>query len=141
MKNLVIVVLLLLGVYGTAVANGNDTANLTVVVTNLQNKDGKVSVSLYKTEEDFLQKGQSLTTIITKAGQATVVFKDLRPGTYAVSVMHDQNDNGKLDTAVFGIPVEPYGFSNNARGTFGPASFDDSKFIIQSDHKIEIKVE
>lgn len=141
MKNLVIVVLLLLGVYGTAVANGNDTANLTVVVTNLQNKDGKVSVSLYKTEEDFLQKGQSLTTIITMAGQATVVFKDLRPGTYAVSVMHDQNDNGKLDTAVFGIPVEPYGFSNNARGTFGPASFDDSKFIIQSDHKIEIKVE
>ena len=48
-------------------------------------------------------------------------------------MFHDQNNNDKLDSNFMGIPNEPYGFSNNARGTFGPASWDDAKFEIKSD--------
>ena len=45
------------------------------------------------------------------------------PGTYAVAVHHDEDGDGEMDTGLFGIPSEPHGFSNNARGRFGPPSW------------------
>ena len=124
-----------------AMAGTDKKATLTVTVKNLKSKEGKVSVSLFKDEKSFLNDGESRHTVITQEGEASVTFDGIHPGVYAVSVIHDENGNGKLDTAVFGIPVEPYGFSNNARGTFGPASFDDSKFVVEGDKRIEINVE
>lgn len=57
-------------------------------------------------------------------------FPDISPGTYAVKVFHDVNDNGLLDTNWMGIPREPYGFSNDAMGTFGPPSFQQASFKV-----------
>ncbi|MDR1437149.1 MAG: DUF2141 domain-containing protein, partial [Candidatus Symbiothrix sp.] len=57
---------------------------------------------------------------------------------YAVSIFHDENDNGKLDTGVFGIPKERTGNSNNARGSYGPPKFDDCKFTVSGDTEIYI---
>jgi len=67
-----------------------------------------------------------------KASGATVRvdFPGLAEGDYAVKVFHDVNENGVLDTSWMGLPKEPYGFSNNAMGTFGPPSFDQSKFRV-----------
>jgi uncharacterized protein (DUF2141 family) len=45
-----------------------------------------------------------------------------------VSAFHDRNNNGELDKDWLGVPVEDYGASNDARGTFGPPSFEDAKF-------------
>lgn len=59
-------------------------------------------------------------------GKLTCRFPDLGPGRYAISVRHDVNDNGKLDTTLVGFPKEPFGFSRNAPlRTFGPPKFDD----------------
>lgn len=54
----------------------------------------------------------------------------ISPGIYAVKVFHDVNDNGLLDTNWIGIPKEPYGFSNDAMGTFGPPSFVQASFKV-----------
>ncbi len=66
---------------------------------------------------------------------------DLPAGTYAVAVYHDVNDNGKMDRVPFvGLPLEPYGFSNDARGAFGAPSFADASFEVDGDTEIEMDV-
>lgn len=60
---------------------------------------------------------------------ATFVFKDLKPGMYAVMITHDENGNGKLDTNVVGMPLEGYGFSNNPQVMRKP-TWDEARFEI-----------
>jgi uncharacterized protein (DUF2141 family) len=60
--------------------------------------------------------------------EAECVFTGVSPDVYAISAFHDENDNGKLDTGLFGIPTENWCASRDAKGTFGPPSFDDAKF-------------
>jgi uncharacterized protein (DUF2141 family) len=67
---------------------------------------------------------------IDERGSGSVRFDKLTPGSYAVTVFHDLNDNGELDTGFFGIPKEPVGFSNNAKGRFGPAKWEATRFPI-----------
>ncbi len=62
------------------------------------------------------------------SGRITVVLKDLPEGPIALSLFQDANGNGKLDMNMMGMPTEPYGFSNNASGNFGPPPFDKAVF-------------
>ena len=54
--------------------------------------------------------------------------------------MHDENGNGELDANFVGIPREPWAFSNNARGNFGPPTWEDTKFELngQATQTIEL---
>jgi uncharacterized protein (DUF2141 family) len=70
--------------------------------------------------------------------EITVVLENVAPGEYAVSIFHDENDNGKLDRGTYGIPVEKTGSSNNAKGTYGPPTFDDCKFTVEEDTVIYV---
>lgn len=81
----------------------------------------------------FRQDGWLKTPIQSKksdirANAAECVFTGVSPDVYAMSAFHDENDNGKLDTGLFGIPTENWCTSRDAKGTFGPPSFDDAKF-------------
>jgi uncharacterized protein (DUF2141 family) len=60
--------------------------------------------------------------------QAVCEFHGIEPGTYAVSVIHDENSNGKLDSNFVGMPKEGVGASNDAKGHFGPPKFDAAAF-------------
>ena len=72
-------------------------------------------------------------------GEITWRIDDLPFGRYAISAYHDENGNGELDTGLFGIPSEDYGFSNNARGGFGPPDFADAAFdFTESGQALEI---
>jgi len=113
---------------------------LTVVVKQMKNTEGELRVSLFNSESDWLSKGEIQTSQIENQEVVTISFKNVPAGKYAVSVIHDANSNGDLDTGSFGIPVEAYGFSNDARGMFGPPSFDESEFEITSDHKIIVNI-
>lgn len=66
-------------------------------------------------------------------GVARWTVEDVPHGTYAVRVHHDANGNGKMDTSMFGIPQEAFGFSNNAQGTFGPPAFEEAAFTLAAD--------
>jgi len=68
---------------------------------------------------------------------ARVTFTGVPTGDYSAVIYHDLNANGKLDRNYFGKPVEPYGFSNNARGLFGIPDFDDSKFSVNAGHRLQ----
>ena len=71
----------------------------------------------------------------------TAVFEGIPRGTYAVSVLHDENGNGRLDSNVFRIPTEGYGASRDARGTLGPPSFDDAKVpVVEEAVTVEVPV-
>ena len=62
---------------------------------------------------------------------STIVLKGLAPGFYAIAGFHDENYNDELDQGIFGIPLEDYGFSDNARGFFSAPDFDDLKFRVR----------
>ncbi len=104
---------------------------LTVTVLNLRNNQGRVSVALYNKEEAFPKSPDKALKIVfapIKDKKVVVVFESLPPGEYAISVFHDENNNGKMDTNFFGIPKEGVGASNNARGHLGPPHYKDAKF-------------
>lgn len=64
----------------------------------------------------------------------------LQPGTYGIRVMHDRNGNGRMDNNILGIPREPWGFSNNASGSFGPPSWEAVSFRMQGTVTQEIRL-
>ncbi len=105
-------------------------ADLSVVVQKLKNTGGMVRVGLFDASGGFPRKPLLGQTVQAQPGAVTLVFKDLAPGRYAVTAFQDLNGNQKLDTNAMGMPVEPYGFSRNARGSMGPPSFDDAQFEI-----------
>lgn len=104
----------------------SDAADLTVIVDHVKAGAGEVRVALFNDRNSF--PNQRLQGQKAAAGEPSVTlsFSGLPAGRYAVSAFQDLNQNEKLDTNAFGKPREPYGFSRNARGRFGPPSFDDA---------------
>ncbi|MFZ6735156.1 DUF2141 domain-containing protein [Undibacterium sp. Ji42W] len=107
----------------TGVAQG---AELTVEVTGLKSAKGKVMVAVYDKSENFLKQPYKVAAADAQADKVKLLITGLPPGDYALSVFQDENSNGKLDTNPIGMPVEPYGFSNDAAGSYGPPSFAQS---------------
>ena len=116
--------------------------SLTVEVTNVSGHKGSVAIGLYNNAKTFgnmsrLYKGARLTI---RGERVVYTFKHVPKGTYAVSVMHDANNNKTLDKNVFGVPKEGYGFSNNVRHTLRAASFGEAKFSLTDHKKITIRM-
>ena len=86
---------------------------------------GKVNVAVCDRER-FLKQCAYNASAPAQAGETTVVVKGVPAGTWAVIAWQDENGNNELDRNLIGIPKEPYGFSRDARGKFGPPSFEDA---------------
>ncbi|MFN7390056.1 DUF2141 domain-containing protein [Brevundimonas sp.] len=65
------------------------------------------------------------------AGQRTASFAGLQAGEYGIRAFHDLNGDGEMNRNPFGMPTEPYAFSNNAVGNMGPAGWDRARFTVQ----------
>ena len=103
-----------------------------VEVEGFKVEAGEICAMLYSGPDGFPFKPEKAfkTKRIQVVGKKVqVVFTDIGYGTYALSVYHDENKNGKLDTIWFGPPSEGVGSSNNAKGFMGPPSFKDASFI------------
>ncbi len=122
-------------------AHAQEGFKLTVVFLGLESNEGNVFVGLHDKEKDFLKKRCGEAVVKVEAGKATVFFENLMAGEYAISAFHDENDNKKLDTNFVGIPKEPIGISNNAKGFLGPPKYEDAKFKIVEDMVIEIAIQ
>ena len=113
-------------------AASEEGGQLTVDVGPLRSAGGVVHCNLWKTGDGFPSEYKKAAVTVDAAGikdgKAQCIFTGVAAGSYAVSVFHDENGDGKLETGVFGIPKEPVGVSNNATGTFGPPKFEDAKF-------------
>ncbi len=110
----------------------NKGENITITVNNVVNNNGKVLFSLHT--EDTFMKSQSLQSdeSIIENGKVKVIFKNVQPGTYAIMVLHDENDNKRMDFEVNGMPKENYGMSNNPV-SYGPPQFTDAEFTVESE--------
>jgi uncharacterized protein (DUF2141 family) len=126
-----------------SVSSFAQTTSLEVNIRNVKETKGTIRVGLFINEKDFLKHAEFGKVIKAQEGQVTVVFENLVPGDYAISVVHDANENGEIDSNFFGIPTEGFGFGNNAMGTFGPPSFDKAKIAVEKNgkgtHTIDLK--
>jgi len=105
-------------------------ADLTIMVKGVRSADGALFLAVYDSDKSFMKVPQAKTTRRMNAskGDLKIVIPDLPTGKYAIASYHDENGNGKLDTNALGIPQEGYGFSNDARGMFGPPNFSEAVF-------------
>ena len=108
-------------------------AVLEVVVVGLKNQNGDVHIAIYNTAEHFpYQEGVLHEAEAPILGNvARLKFKDLTPGAYAVAIYHDENFNHEFDQGLFGIPLEDFGFSNNAIVFLSPPSFEEAMFEVK----------
>ena len=103
---------------------------LTVRVKGLKNDRGQVAVALFDSAASFPRQERALRGQVVRiaGGRSQVTFAYLQPGTYAVAILHDENQNQKMDFNFLGMPLEGYGFSNDASALFGPPSFERAAF-------------
>jgi uncharacterized protein (DUF2141 family) len=116
---------------------------LQVTVTNIKGHKGDIIVGIFDSNENFLKKPLDGRMEKASGDSITVVFENLKPGKYAVSVLHDANKNKDLDKNKLGIPKEGFGFSNNVLGAMGPPSFERAQIDLTPDQKdldIDIKM-
>jgi uncharacterized protein (DUF2141 family) len=141
---------LVLGVVAWSVAAGAQEsapvgASLEVVVADVTSDRGTVLVGLYATSETWMKQDRAHRLAKVKAARGTVraSFPGLQPGRYAVSVIHDENDNGKFDMRWFPFPspAEHGGSSNNVMSRLGPPSFDKALFDVTAGARtVEVKL-
>lgn len=94
---------------------------------------GSVMVALYNSEASYEGGAAVAQAAISAAGPVVARFENLPAGDYAVKAFHDVNGNGEMDKNPFGIPVEPYAFSNNAVGNMGPARWNRARFPVSGE--------
>ena len=104
-------------------------ATLTVTVDNVRSSEGQVRVAVY-TGDNWLGDEPTARVWTAAAGAPVTATFTLPAGRYAVAVLHDENDNGKMDYRLLRLPKEPYGFSNDAKPKLGPPKFEDAAFAL-----------
>ena len=118
-------------------------APLEIELFGLRSEKGHVLVSLFKADDGFPDdpsKAIQKQRVAINNNKAIVKFNSIPNGVYAVAVLHDENDDMKMDKNFVGIPKEGYGFSNNVMRLTGPPSFKEASFDLSKTKKIEIKV-
>lgn len=114
----------------------------TLQIEGLDKVVGEVRIAMFNSEQNYTKETVYAVVIPVDSMVIEWSVEGLPFGEYAIAVYHDKNENGKLDANFLGIPKEDYGFSNNARGRFGPASWKDASFSVESKtaiHHIVIK--
>ena len=98
-------------------------------------RTGTVMVALFDSAAGFDgRSGQSIASAdIGASGRVVATFDNLPAGDYAVKAFHDLNGDGQMNTNPFGMPTEPYAFSNNAVGNMGPARWDRAHFAVSGE--------
>lgn len=99
-------------------------SSLEVTVTNIRELKGSIRASVFTEKSAFLKDEYQGRVAKVNANSMTILFDNLPAGAYALSVVHDENENGELDSNFMGIPKEGFGFGNNALGRFGPPDFE-----------------
>jgi uncharacterized protein (DUF2141 family) len=110
-----------------------DLATLTIKIEDVTNKGGSLRVGVY-TQDNFVMRSatpSAFKIVDAKEGETTVVFENLMPGEYGVKAFQDENGNGKLDTVMGVIPVEPHGMSNDAQPSGAGSEWDQAKFTVK----------
>ncbi len=108
-----------------------------VNVIGFKNTNGNCLICLFNKADGFPSKNAlkcQPTPIVGSVAKLTI--ENMKAGTYAIAIVHDENKNGTLDENFFGIPKEGYGASNNVLPKMSSPSFEENKFIVADSDKI-----
>ncbi|MEQ8557972.1 MAG: DUF2141 domain-containing protein [Henriciella sp.] len=106
-------------------------ASLDLTVTDVDTAEGAVRVAVFDSQQGW--KGNTVikaAEVDAETGSVTLTIDGLEPGEIGIKLYHDVDGDGDLDTRGFGIPTEPYGFSNDAPVRFGPPAWKKAKFAL-----------
>ena len=108
-------------------------ASLTLTVEGIETQTGSLAIGVFNTQQGW-DDGTAVTGRRVEVTGMTVEVDlgALPPGEYGIKLYHDVDDDGELDANLMGIPSEPFAFSNNAMGRFGPASWSDAVFAVEA---------
>ncbi|HSI77134.1 MAG TPA: DUF2141 domain-containing protein [Lunatimonas sp.] len=113
--------------------NPSENSKLTLTITNIGSGEGVVQVLIFNQADGFpdtpSKAFKSLKISINQGKAVTNI--EMPEGIYALSAFHDHDGDGKMRTGAFGIPKDAYGFSNNAKGFFGPPAFEKAAFNLE----------
>jgi uncharacterized protein (DUF2141 family) len=104
---------------------------VSVKIKGIEGNKGQLALLIFNGATGFPSdhtKAMKQAMVPITGNTVEYTFADLPAGTYAVTVMHDENKNNTLDTNMFGIPEEGIGVSNDALSMFGPPSFKECAF-------------
>jgi uncharacterized protein (DUF2141 family) len=144
MKN-IYTILLVIGALLAPTGHSSAQANcVKVSINGFRVTTGKLYVSIYKNQDSFLKIGKETATNVVRVNKndtaIATCFSGLAPGWYAVALYHDEDDNGKMNSGIFGIPLEPYGLSNNFRPRMSYPRFDQCSFYVPDTSEKDIAI-
>lgn len=127
-----------------AVSAAPKTCQVPFEVCGVRSGVGRVCVAIFSGPAGFPSTERAEQTLTVEAVSESVVVELslLRGETRAIAVFQDLDGNGRLSKNLLGIPVEPYGFSRNARGVLGPPRFDNAALVMPAegeDLQIQLK--
>ena len=110
-------------------------ADLVVRIEGVRSAEGDIRLAVHRRADgvDFPDDAGIVKAATHPAAAAgDLVIAGLAPGAYVIAAFHDEDRDGELNTNLLGMPMEGYGFSNEARGMFGPPGFDAAAFAIKA---------
>lgn len=118
-------------------------AKLTIHIEGCRNDSGHVMCALYADPADFPEPRSDdkviAATAAVHSGQATALFPELTPGRYALAVIHDENDNQRMDTNFLGMPKEGFVFGNDAT-RMGKPRFNECAVDVADDESVRLRM-
>ena len=135
-------VLPLLALPAWAGAPSASAADITITVATVRNQEGEIIRALFDTAESFVKRIPLARAVARPEIPATTcVFRNVQAGIHAVTAIHDENDNGRLDRTFFGGPTEGYGVSNDHTYVMHGPRFSESKFSFSGARNLAIAIE
>jgi uncharacterized protein (DUF2141 family) len=134
--------LVAVGAFGQVLAWAQTENVIHVEISGVHSDKGQVLCALFSSAEAFPKKADKAVARLTAKvveRRAVCDFTGVASGTYAVSVVHDENSNGKLDTNFIGMPREGVGASNDAKGHMGPPKFSAASFRYEGG-RLDLKI-
>lgn len=115
-----------------ATAQENNGISITVTIENVLSDKGKILGALHSTET--FMKGPGILNEVKNAvkGEVTLTFSEVTPGTFAIMVLHDSNNNNRMDYEANGMPKESFATSGNLE-PYGPPTFNSAKFEVANE--------
>lgn len=113
--------------------NASLASSLNIEIDGLKDRKGQICLSLFANGRGFPSRGDSALKnqcVKITAAPLLVTFRNLQPGSYAVAVLHDANNDRQANRNGLGIPIEGFGFSKNPAILTGPPKFSESVFLV-----------
>ena len=116
------------------------TASLTITFSGITEKSGAIMGAVFSNDAAYDGKGPPVGGVMipVTGNSVSQTLTGLAPGRYAIKVFHDVDGDGKMSTNPYGMPIEPFAFSNNAKGSMGPAKWVDANFDVKAGDNVHV---